>query len=93
MLSPASLADVLASASLSEYTSSLAARIDDLNALAPVVDKKALLELLKSAGCAKMGVRQTVRMQERAGAGAQSMLPMPLARRQVPGARLQGSDR
>ena len=49
----------LSAASLSEYTASLLDRIDQLNAIRRgAIDKKELLEVLKQAGCSKMGVRQ-----------------------------------
>ena len=53
------LADVLSSSGLSEFEDELASRLDQLNTFAgSAIDKKALLNLLKDAGCTKMGVRQ-----------------------------------
>ena len=69
-----SLAQVLASASLSEYVEPLSPYLTQINGLGPTGDKKALLELLKSAGCTKMGVRQklaTVLMCELSSASRQ----------------------
>lgn len=58
-LSASRLEAALAAASLSEYTASLVDRLDQLNAIRRgVIDKKELLEVLKQAGCSKMGVRQ-----------------------------------
>ena len=54
------LASILASADQSELLTPLTSKLDDLNSLAVsgVVDKKSLVNLLKDAGCAKMGTRQ-----------------------------------
>ena len=54
------LASILASADQSDLLTPLTSKLDDLNSLsvAGVVDKKSLVNLLKDAGCAKMGTRQ-----------------------------------
>ena len=66
------LSEVLAAAGLSEYEDELCSRLDALNAFAgAAIDKRSLLNLLKDAGCSKMGVRQklaTVLMCELASA-------------------------
>ena len=58
MLDAASLSTILASTNATEIVDALTARLDDLNSLSVTIDKKALLQLLKDVGCAKMGVRQ-----------------------------------
>ena len=57
-----SLAAVIGTEGGEELAEALESRLAELNALSigGAVDKKALLSLLKEAGCVKMGVRQRV---------------------------------
>ena len=55
----ATLQRALDAAALPEYAQGLSERLDELNVLGHgAIDKKALLALLKDAGCSKMGTRQ-----------------------------------
>ena len=59
MLDEAALSHLLASASLSEHTPGLTAQLDALNALIGTPDQRhAIMDVLKRAGCTKMGIRR-----------------------------------
>ena len=84
-MNAAALSRALAAASLDEYTDALSARLDELNALGRgVIDKKALLELLKQAGCSKMGVRQRLAAVLTCELMALPSQPPPASGKEVP---------